>query len=258
MNHSGTIHVICDMLTQTSPRTLARLAGLFFLLTILGGIVAQALISQRLIDFSDAAATANNILSNKGLFQFGFAIYLIEMACQVATATLLYQLLKPVNRTIALLALLLEVTGIIIKTVSRVFFISPLFVLEASVSSGTGAISTILSGFSAAQLQSVALILLKVNDFGAATALAFFGMSTPLIGYLIFKSRFLPRWLGLLVMVAGLGWLTFLYPPLGYGAFMILAPLGLLSALVKIFWLLVFGVNEEKWQETAQAASAMQ
>ncbi|MFY9620344.1 MAG: DUF4386 domain-containing protein [Pyrinomonadaceae bacterium] len=243
------------MFTQTSPRKLARLTGLFFLLTILGGIVAQAFISQRLIDFTDAAATANNILSNKRLFTLGFTIYLIEMACQVTTATLLYQLLKPVNRTVALLAVLLELTGIGIKTVARVFYITPLFVLGASPSGGSAAVSSVLSGFTTEQLQSIALVLLKVNDSGAAAALAFFGFSTPLFGYLIFRSKFLPRWLGALVMVAGLGWLTFLYPPLGYRVFMIIAPIGLLSALVKIFWLLIRGVDERKWKEQAEAAA---
>ena len=186
------------MFTQTSPRTLARLTGLFFLLTIVGGIVAQAFISQRLVNFSDAAATANNILTNKGLFQLGFSIYLIEMACQVATATFLYQLLKPVNGTIALLAVLLELTGIAIKTVARVFYIAPLFVLGASPSGGSTAVSSVLGGFTTEQLQSIALVLLKVNDQGAAVALALFGFSTPLFGYLIYRSKFLPRWLGAL------------------------------------------------------------
>lgn len=241
-------------IAPTSPRLLARMAGLFFLLTILGGIVAQGFISQRLINFNDAAATANNILTNKGLFTLGFTVYLIEMACQVTTATLLYQLLKPVNRTIALLAMLLELTGIGIKTVARVFYIAPLFVLGASPSGGSSAISSVLRGFTTEQLQSIALVLLKVNDSGAAVALVFFGFSTPLLGYLIFRSKFLPRWLGVLIMVAGLSWLTFLYPPLGYGAFMIIAPIGLLSAIVKIFWLLVFGVNEEKWRQQASEA----
>jgi hypothetical protein len=177
------------------------------------------------------------------------------MACQVATATLLYQLLKPVNRTVALLAVLLELAGIVIKTVARVFYIAPLFVLGESASGGSTAVSSVLSGFTTEQLQSIALVLLKVNDQGAAVALAFFGFSTPLFGYLIFRSKFLPRWLGLLVMFAGLGWLTFLYPPLGYGVFMIIAPLGLLSALVKIFWLLIRGVDERKWEEQAEAAA---
>jgi hypothetical protein len=107
-------------ITPSSPSFLARMTGLFFLLTILTGIFAQGFVSERLIDFSDAAATATNILTHKGLFQLGFTVYLIEMACQVVTAVLFYQLQKPVNRTVALLALFLEVTGCIIKTFARV------------------------------------------------------------------------------------------------------------------------------------------
>jgi hypothetical protein len=228
------------MIIQSSPRTLARMVGLFFLLTILAGIFAQGFVSERLIDFSDAAGTATNILTHKGLFQLGFTVYLIEMACQITTASLFYQLLKPVNRTIAMLALLLELTGCIVKICARVFYIAPLFVL-----SGPAA----LKGLSPDQLPAIALILLRINDYGAATALAFFGFSTPLNGYLIFRSTFLPRWLGILSMIAGVGWLTFLYPPLGYRAFPITALLGLLGAALMIFWLLFFSVNEEQWKE---------
>lgn len=233
-------------MTSPAPRFLARMTGLFMLLTILGGVFAQGFVSERLIDFRDAAATATNILAHKGLFQLGFTVYLIEMACQVTAAVLFYQLLKPVNKTVALLALFLEVTGCIVKIFARVFYIAPLWVLGHPAA---------LSGFSVEQLQSVALILLRVNDQGAAAALALFGFSTPLNGYLIFRSTFLPRWLGILSMVAGLGWLTFLYPPLGYSAFPILALFGLLGAAAMIFWLLVFGVNEEKWNKLARSDS---
>lgn len=231
-------------MTTESSRLLARLAGAFFLLTILGGIIAQGFISERLIDFGDAAATANNILANKGLFQIGFTIYLIEMACQVTTATLLYRLLKPVNGTLALLMLLFEFTGIVIKTFSRVFYITPLWILDGS---------SVLASLDTGQLQSISLLLLRVNDFGAATALAFFGFSTLLMGYLVFRSTYLPRWLGVLGMIAGLGWLTFIYPPLGYRVFIFAALFGLLAAAAKIFWLIVFGVDEEKFR-TVEAA----
>jgi hypothetical protein len=223
-----------------NPRLLARLAGVFFLLTIIGGIVAQAVISERLIDFRDAVATANNILANRGLFQAGFTIYLMEMACQVTTAMLLYRILRPVSGTLSMLMLLMEMTGIVIKTTARVFFITPLWVLDGSAGA--------LNGMDAAQVQAVALTLLKINDFGAATAIAFFGFSTILTGYLVFRSTYLPRWLGAIGMIAGVGWLTFIYPPLGYSVFMFAALFGLLAAAAKIFWLIVFGVDEEKFR----------
>src|ERR1043166_7176962 len=105
------------------PRRLARTIGSLFLLTILAGIFAQGFVSERLINFSDAAATANNILSNRVLFQLGFAFYLIEMTCQIATAALWYVLLRPVSKPIALTAAFIELTGCIVKSFARVFFI---------------------------------------------------------------------------------------------------------------------------------------
>ncbi len=229
-------------IAEASPRFLARMAGVFYLLTILAGIFAQGFVSERLLVFSDAAATATNILTHRGLFQLGFTVYLIEMACQIVTVALFYVLLRPVSKSVALSAAFLELTGCIIKTFARAFFIVPLFVLGGAPA---------LSGFSPAQLQGLALLLLKVNDQGAAMALAFFGFSTVLQGYLIFRSTFLPKFLGVLGMVAGLGWLTFLHPPLGYRAFPFIALLGLIGAALTIFWLLVYGVNEERWKEQA-------
>ena len=236
---------ITGRITEASPRLKARITGVFYLLTILTGIFAQGLVSGRLVVDGDAAATATNILAHKTLFQWGFTAYLIEMACQIAFTALFYDLLKPAGRIVSLLAAFLGLAGCVIKTFSRLFYIAPLFVLGGA---------KYLSVFSREQLQALALLFLKVNDRGAAIALAFFGFYALLTGYLIVRSTFLPRFLGVWSALAGLGWLAFLYPPLGYRLFPYLAAFGLLGAVALILWLLVFGVDEQLWREQASAA----
>jgi len=191
--------VMTEPATETSPRLKARIAGAFSLLTILTGIFAQGFVSDRLVVDGDAAATAANILAHRGLFQWGYAVFLIEMACNIAMTALFYDLLKPAGRSVSLLAAFLGFAGCVIKTFSRVFFIVPLFILGGA---------HYLSAFSAEQLQALALLFLKVNDRGAGMALVFFGFYALLTGYLIVRSTFLPRILGVLAMLGGLGWLT--------------------------------------------------
>jgi len=238
-----------DRIGETSPRFKARVTGALYLLTILTGIFAQGFVSGSLVVESDATATAANILMHKSLFQLGFAVYLIEMASQVAITALFYDLLKPASRTVSLVAAFLGLTGCIIKTFSRLFFIAPLFILGGAHYLGV---------FSGEQLRALALLFLKVNDHGAAMALVFFGFYALLTGYLMIRSTFLPRILGVLSMLGGLGWMSFLYQPLGYRLFPYIAVLGILGAASLIMWLLVFGVNEQRWKEQASAAGERQ
>ena len=228
---------------ETSPQIYARIAALLYLVVIIAGIFAQMGISGRIVVDGDAAATAANILVQKDLFQLGFTVYLIEMVCQIAQTALFYILLKPVNRNVALVGLVFGLIGCTIKTLSRLFYIAPLLVLGNS---------HYLSVFSTEQLQAFSLLLLNVNDQAAGMALAFFGFSTFLNGYLIFTSAFLPWGLGVLSMLGGLGWVTFLYPPLGNQMFPYILLVGLLGSASLILWLLIRGVNAQVWKERAE------
>src|SRR5437868_10573191 len=191
--------LMMERIEEASPRLKARITGVFYLLTMVTGIFAQGFVSGRLVVEGDPATTATNILTHKSLFELGFTVYLIEMACQIVITALFYDLLKPAGRSVSLVAAFLGLAGCVIKTFSRLFYIAPLFVLGGA---------HYLSVFSPEQLQALALLFLKVNDHGAAIALAFFGFYALLTGYLIVRSTFLPRLLGVLSVLGGLGWLT--------------------------------------------------
>ena len=237
-----------DRTTEMTPRTKARFAGAIYLLYVIAGIYAQAFVSDRLVVMRDAATTAANILANQSAYRLGFTVYLIEMAGQIATAVLFYQLLKPVSRTGAMLAAAFELTGCGIKIFSRLFYFAPLLVLGGNAS--------YLSVFNKEQLDAIALLLLRINDNGAAIALAFFGFSTLLQGWLIYRSGFLPRWLGVIGIIGGFGWLTFLSPPLGMRLFLYLALFSLIGVLATSVWLLTVGVDEQRWRQRAAEAAA--
>lgn len=224
----------------------ARMAGVLMLLTILAAVFAQGMVSNRLVDFGDAAGTAARILAHRTLYQTSFTAFLFEMACNIVLTAVFYGLLKPVNRNLSLIAAVLGYTACVLKTVSRLFYLAPLLILD-------GAGVHALQAFSPGQLQALALLLLKVNDRGAAMGTAFFGFAGLIKGYLIFRSTFLPRALGLLSAAAGLGFLAFLHPPLGDRVFPVMASVGLLASAAMIFWLLVFGLDEPRWRERARA-----
>ena len=226
---------------------MARLTGVLYLITILGGVFAQAFVADRMIDFSNAGTTASNILANETLYRLGFTVFLIEMTAQIMTSVLFYYLLKPVSRSGSLMAAVLGLTGCIIKTFARVLFLAPLWVLHHGPA---------LAGYSPDQVNSLALAMLRVNDEGAAVAVAFFGPSTFLLGWLMIKSTFFPRWLGILGVVGGILWTSFYWPSFGRSLFMVSAVVGLVGSLATIGWLIVVGLDEQRWREQVDASRA--
>ena len=229
-----------------SPKAKARLAGGLYLLTMIMGGFAQGVVSDRLMVVGDAAATATNIGAHASLFRLGFAVYLVEMVCQLTMTSLFYELLKPVSRSVARIATIIGVVGCTIKTVARLFFIAPVLLLGGA---------KYLSVFSAEQLHATGLLSLRVNYMGETIAMVFFGFYALMLGYLIFNSGFLPRFLGILSALGGIGWLTYLYEPLAARLVPIVLGIAFVGALAKVVWLLAFGVDEARWKAQADAAS---
>jgi hypothetical protein len=243
VNTTATIERPADM----SPQTKARLIGVLLLITMVGGVFAQGFIGGSLIVSGDATATANNILTHEPLYRLAFAIYLIEMACQIAMTVLLYDLLKPVSKTASALAAAFGLIGCTIKTLARLFFFAPVLVLGGA---------HYLSVFDPKQLRALAFFSLRVNYTVETIAMVFFGLNTLVTGYLVFRSTFLPRALGVVSVVGGLGWLLYLYEPLALRLESWIVGTGVIGALAMVLWLLVKGVDEQRWQEQANAATA--
>ncbi len=248
---SQVTHRIADV----SPRSRTRITGIvylfFFLTAILGEFFTrQAGMSGIQLGVSgDATATANTILAHESSFRLGFALGLTSIACYVAVTALFYQLFRPVSRSLSLLALCFSLMGLAIQTFGSLLQLAPLVVLGGSPYLGV---------FSVKQLQALSLMFLNLNAQVGHIALVFDGLFLFLIGYLIFRSTFLPRILGALVAFAGLGWLTFLSPLLANYLSTYIEVLGVLAEGSLMLWLLVIGVNTHRWKEQASAAGERQ
>jgi|CZKK01.1.fsa_nt_gi hypothetical protein len=235
--------VMMERIAEASPRPTARITGVVYLLYFLTAVLGEFFLRGLVVD-GDAAATAANILAHQPLFRLGLATGLIATAGYIAVTALFYDMLKPVNRSLSLLAAFFSLVGCAILAFASLFQLAPLIVLGGS---------QYLSVFKVEQLRALALMFLELNTQANSICVVFFGIYCLLIGYLIFKSAFLPRILGALMALAGLGWLTFLYPPLANHLSPYNLVLGFLAELSFCLWLLVMGVNVQRWKEQASA-----
>jgi Domain of unknown function (DUF4386) len=231
-----------ERIAEASPRFKARLAGVFQLLEALTATFGQVIVLDRLVVSGNAAATAANILGHERLFWLGFASSLIGVAFHIAWALLLYELLKPVNRSLSLLAAFVILVGCAIQALTSLLYLAPLLILQGGSS---------LSAFTPEQLQALAYMFLKLNASAFDIYLVFFGFWCVLTGYLIFRLTFLPRILGLLLAISGLGWVTYLSPPLAHHLFPFIAAASALGEIPLELWLIVMGVNVQRWKEQA-------
>lgn len=217
------------------------MAGLLYLIYIVTTIVADVVCRSTLIVYGDAATTAQNIMASEWQFRIGITGDLISIVFFLLAAWALYALLKSVDKDLALLFLLLNLGGVAVYSLNLLNQFAVALLLSGADT---------LKVFQADQLQSLAMFFLNLHKNGYWIAQIFFGAWLFPLGYLVFKSGFLPRILGVVMMIHCVGWLMttlqfFLFP--GFTAIMYVTyPLGFISEFGLALWLLIMGARDQK------------
>lgn len=231
---------------KTSITVYAKSAGILLLISILAGVFGEIVVLSKLVVSGNANATAANIRESNFLFRFGFASYLVEAICDVILILLFYELLKPVSKNAARLTILFGLVSMITFAFTELFYIATPFILHANF----------LSVMPAEQVNSLAMLSLKLYGYGNGVFMLFYGIATGIRGYLIFRAGYLPKVLGILLMLGGTcfvirNFLLVLVP--SYASDLLLLPTGL-GMIALALWLLIKGVNMNIWNAKVQQA----
>ena len=238
-------------IAETSPRFKARMAGFLYLLIIIGALFLPfAVAPSGMMGGDSALPTTAQIIASRPLYVFGGVAQLVVGACDIGVALIFYELLKPVSRDLSLLAAFFRLVFVAIANANAINHFAPLLLLGGA---------EYLNVFRPDQLQALARVFIRLRTIGFDIALVFFGFHCVVLGYLLFKSTFFPRILGVLLAVGGVGYLANIFanvapPAIGVHLFpYIMLPAGVAEILLTL-WLIIVGVNASKW--TAQASVA--
>jgi hypothetical protein len=237
------------MTSQNSraPQVYARIGGLLYLIIIIAGLVDEAFIRGRLIVSGDVAATAYKIMGSELLFRGGIVGDLIMHVCDVPLTVILYVLLRPVSKDLSLLAAIFSLLQTAVLIANKLNLVMVLLVLGGHYR----------TAFDQHQIQGLMSLYLELHEYGFGIGLIFFGVSCLIVGYLTYRSGYLPRTLGVLHAIAGLSYLVnsfvlLLSPALAEKMFPAILLPGLIGELAMCLWLLIRGVNVLKWNERTQ------
>ena len=229
-------------ITKTSPRAKGRIAGACYLAIFVAGYIYSVLVPNIGLLNNIDAATIDHIVSHQTAFWAGYPFFLLVVVFRLILMLLFYELFKPVNKSLSLLAVYFNIVATTMQAAMAIALLAPLVLLGGEHS---------LAAFAPDQLHALALMAMKLYNPIYYIALAFFGCYDLLIGYLAFKSTFLPRPIGVLMGIAGLGWLTFFIPPMATHLLPYNLAAGLIGEGSIILWLLVKSVNSQRWNEQA-------
>jgi hypothetical protein len=219
-------------------KKLSRIAGVLYLAIVAGGIFAEAFVRGRLVDHSDAAATARNILSHEMLFRVGFSIELLVFVCDSAVTALFYILLTPINRTLSTVATVFRGITVAMLAINLLNNFLPILLLKG----------TYFQSFAPDQLQSLSLLFMKVHGMGYALGLVFFGVHCILLGYLLCKARNVPNYFGIMMALAGICYIinsytSFLFPAVSGVLFPVILAPAFIAELSLSLWLILKGIT---------------
>ena len=227
----------------TSIQTYARIAGVLCLISLVAGGFGEFYVPSKLIVSGDAATTARNILASELLFRLGFAAYLIEAVCDIALALIFYVLLRPVHKNLALLAAFFGLVATATFAIAELFYYFGASLILRS--------PDYLKTLAPEHLNNLTLLFIKLSGTCGGIFLVFYGVASIIRGYLIFQSGYLPKFLGVLLALAGLGFVirnfALVLAP-AYASGWLLLPV-IVALLSLTLWLLVRGVDVPRWEE---------
>ncbi|MBA3897784.1 MAG: DUF4386 domain-containing protein [Sphingomonadaceae bacterium] len=230
-----------------SPNLKARIAGGLWILVILAGMFAEAFVRSRLIVHGDAAATAQRIMASEFLYRLGIVADLVGALAYAGVSLLLYQLLRPVSRSVSLFAVSCGLAGSVVMVANLLTLFAPLVFL------GGG---SALSGLDPQGQQAMATASLRLHAIGYNLSMVFFALQVSFLGYLVLRSAFLPHILGALLGIEGACNLLnslaiFLFPAFADHLYPYILMPGLAAEGGLALWLLTIGVNVREWREQA-------
>jgi hypothetical protein len=223
---------------MNSTNNPGRFAGLLYVVTSLVGFFAMGYVPGKMIVHGDASATANNISNHEMLFRLGITGNIVGQAGFIFVALALYDLLKGVNRRHALLMVILIVVSVPIAFVNELNSIAALVLVRGA---------DFLSIFEKAQRDALAMLFLNLHHYGFVVAEIFWGLWLLPLGLLVYRSRFIPRLLGIWLFFAGVGWvilsLTGLLLPQYQDKVDSFSQPAFFGEIAFIFWLLIMGAK---------------
>ena len=238
---------MADQTVESSPQVYARVGGGLYLIIIITGLLSEIFVRGKLVVPDDVLVTAHNIATSQLLWRIGIVCDLIAHVCDVPLILILYLLLRPVNKPLALLAVFFTLTQTAVLVATKLNLFAPLLLLGNA---------EYLKAFEPRQLDALMYLAIRLDSLGFGVGLIFFGFACIVLGYLIYRSIYLPRALGILLQIAGLCYLTNSFALILAPAFAgVIFPGILLPAFVAesslCLWLLVKGLNVQLWKERA-------